>query len=173
VRHFYDLLNSGRYARAWTLVPTSVRNDAGGFANWKGATERQCHLSPRISLCSRSVTIARRSFSAYTATRSMLMRAPVVASRKNSLELGRYMRPESGGTKLNRFPKDRRWHANRERFRLRAVVYDRHHDAGELHARLLPLPGPCERLRLRGRLRRWTEVHRPGAGDGKRPLWPG
>ena len=35
VRRFYALLNTGRYESAWNLVPTSVRNEAGGFENWK------------------------------------------------------------------------------------------------------------------------------------------
>lgn len=35
VRHFYILLNTHQYTRAWDLVPTQVRAAAGGFEQWK------------------------------------------------------------------------------------------------------------------------------------------
>jgi hypothetical protein len=61
VRHFYALLNSRRYASAWKLVPPSVRNEAGGFGNWKAGYRTTLSSQPKHLLLSRSVAIAKRS----------------------------------------------------------------------------------------------------------------
>jgi hypothetical protein len=47
IRHFYRLLNSGQYERAWTFLPAAVRAEAGAFQHWKAGYRTTLSSNPQ------------------------------------------------------------------------------------------------------------------------------
>jgi hypothetical protein len=54
VRHYYELVDAGRYAAAWPLLPEQVRRESGGFEDWREGYDATVFTDANVSLQSRN-----------------------------------------------------------------------------------------------------------------------